>query len=97
MNKAEAAYAAHLEEEKSAGRVLWWGYETFKFRLADSSYFTPDFAVLHADLSIEVVEYKGFLREAARVRFKAAAEMFSFFRWRMVTRKAGEWKTLYAY
>jgi hypothetical protein len=78
MNKTEAAYGAHLELLKRAGEIQSWGYETMKLRLADGAFFTVDFIVVNRDGFIEAHEVKGFMREAARVRFLVAREMHPF-------------------
>ena len=49
MNKTEAEYNAHLEALKAAGDIVWFKFEGMKFRLADNTFFTPDFAVMLAD------------------------------------------------
>jgi hypothetical protein len=54
MNKTEAAYDALLQVRKAAGEILWHRYEPMKLRLADGSYYTPDFGVLTARLPIRV-------------------------------------------
>jgi hypothetical protein len=76
MNKTEAAYAAHLECEKQAGRVLWYKFEGMKFRLADSTFYTPDFAVMVSDGNLEAHEVKGHWQDDARVKIKVAAGMY---------------------
>jgi hypothetical protein len=92
MNKTEQAYAQHLDLQVHAGKVLWWRFEPFKLRLADGSYYKPDFGVLPRDLLFEIHETKGFWREAARVRIKVAAELFPF-KFIALTRTAGGgWK-----
>lgn len=78
MNKTEAAYSQHLELQKIAGEILWHRYEPLKLRLADGSYYKPDFGVLTRECLFEIHETKGFWREAARVRIKVAAELFPF-------------------
>ena len=78
MNGTEKAYSQHLDERKQSGEVLDYWFEGIKFRLADGAYYTPDFLVLLADLSLEVHEIKGHWEEAARVRIKVAAETFPF-------------------
>jgi hypothetical protein len=91
MNKTEAAYAAHLEARKARGDVLGWWYEAIKFKLADNTFYTPDFMVLLADMSIDIDETKGFWRDDARVKIKVAAAMFPF-RFRAITKgKGGLW------
>ena len=75
-NKTEAAYEALLEAEKAAGRVLWHRFEGLKFRLADGCFYTPDFAVMLADGSLEAHEVKGYWEDTARAKIKVAAEMY---------------------
>ncbi|MBB4066778.1 DUF1064 domain-containing protein [Gellertiella hungarica] len=76
MNKTEAAYAAHLENEKLAGRVVWFEFDCFKFRLADNTFYTPDFAVMLSTGHLEMHEVKGFWQDDARVKIKVAADLF---------------------
>jgi hypothetical protein len=78
MNKGEAAYAKHLEMLKAAGEVLWYRFEGLKLRLADNTFYTPDFAVMTKDCVIECHEVKGFFMEDAKVKVKIAAEMYPF-------------------
>lgn len=78
MNKTEAAYAAVLDQEKIAGTVLWYSFEGLKFRLADNTFYSPDFAVMLADGNIQILEIKGFWTDDARVKIKIAAAMFPF-------------------
>lgn len=78
MNKGEAAYAAHLEAQKHAGTVLWYRFEGVKLRLADNTFYTPDFAVLGADAVMECHEVKGFWQDDARAKIKIAADLYPF-------------------
>lgn len=78
MNKTEAAYAAHLDEQKAAGLILWWKFEALKLRLADNTFYTPDFAVLARSGVMEVHEVKGRWEDDARVKIKVAAELYPF-------------------
>lgn len=91
MNKTEAKYAAYLEAQKLAGDVLWWGFECIKLRLADNTFYTPDFLVLKHDLALEVHETKGFWRDDARVKIKVAAEHFPF-KFLAVTKDRDGWQ-----
>lgn len=86
-NGLEREYAAHLELLARAGEIKTWGYEQIKLRLADGTFYTPDFIVVARDEHLEIHETKGFMREAARVRIKVAAELhpFRFF----IVRKEG--------
>jgi hypothetical protein len=76
MNRTEAAYAQQLEARKLAGKISWYRFEGWKFRLADGCFYTPDFAVMLADGSLEAHEVKGFWTDDARVKVKVAAEMY---------------------
>jgi hypothetical protein len=76
MNKTEAAYAKMLEARKQAGEVAWYAFEALKFRLADNTFYTPDFAVMLASGQLEAHEVKGFWADDARVKIKCAAEKF---------------------
>jgi hypothetical protein len=97
-NKTESDYADNLEAKKRAGVIVDWKYESMKFRLGDGSnavsrpaFFTPDFLVIHKD-HFELIEVKGFWREAAKVRIKAARELYPWFAWTVVTVHKGGWK-----
>lgn len=91
MNKTEAAYAATLEARRHAGDVAWYLFEGLKFRLADNTFYTPDFAVMLADGALEAHEVKGFWTDDARVKIKVAAERFplKFVAVRAQSKKAG--------
>lgn len=74
MNKSEAAYADHLEHLKQRGDVLWYAFEAWKFRLADKTFYTPDFMVMRRDGQMQGHEVKGYMLEDANVKIKVAAE-----------------------
>lgn len=76
MNKTESAYAQLLETRKRLGEVAWYRFEGVKLRLADSTFYTPDFAVMLADGGLECHEVKGHWTDDARVKIKVAAEMY---------------------
>jgi len=78
MNKTEAAYANHLEVMKQVGAVIWFKFEGMKLRLADNTFYTPDFAVMAADGVMEMHEVKGFWQDDARAKIKIAADMYPF-------------------
>lgn len=96
MNKTESAYAAILEREQGTGTILHYDYEPERLRLADNTYYVPDFRVIVADGTIEFHEVKaatqnnGFLCEDdARVKFKVAAETHWMYGWKMVGLRKG--------
>lgn len=78
MNKTEAAYGAHLWLLKSRGLVVWYKFEGIKLRLADNTFYTPDFAVMGEDMVMELHEVKGFWQDDARAKIKIAADLFPF-------------------
>lgn len=92
MNKTETRYAQLLDALKHSGEVLDWWFESMKFRIADRTWYTPDFVVLRSNGVLEVVEIKGFLRDDASVKFKTCREMYYAFDWRMLSYKQGEWQ-----
>ena len=75
MNKTERAYAALLEGRRIAGEVAWYKFEAMKFRLADNTFYEPDFAVMLSDGQLQMHEVKGVWTDDARVKIKVAAEI----------------------
>lgn len=78
MNATEREYAAFLELRRQAGEIAWFKFEGIKLRLADSTFYTPDFAVMDADNVIECHEVKGHWQDDARVKIKVAASLYPF-------------------
>lgn len=78
MNKTESEYCQLLELRKRAGEVVWYRFEGVKLRLADKTFYTPDFAVMLNTGEMEMHEVKGFWADDARVKIKVAAEQYPF-------------------
>lgn len=76
MNKTEMAYEAHLFMRKAAGEVAWYKFEGLKFRLADNTFYTPDFAVMLSTGELQAHEVKGFWQDDARAKIKIAADLY---------------------
>ena len=76
MNALEARYGLYLEGLRRSGEVLWYKYEAIKFRLADKTFYTPDFLLVTKDGTFEAHETKGFWTDDARVKIKVVAEMY---------------------
>lgn len=76
MNKTEQAYAATLAQRQHAGEVAWYKFEGMKFRLADNTFYTPDFAVMLESGALEMHEVKGFWADDARAKIKIAADLY---------------------
>ena len=94
MNRTEAAWARQLDAQK-----LTYTFEATKFRLANNTWYTPDFVVFcpngDGTYTIEVHEVKGFWRDDARVKWKTVAEQWPQFRFVAVgkrkAREGGGW------
>lgn len=81
MNKTEQRYAALLEARRAAGEILWWAFQAISFRLADSTYLRPDFAILPVSCVLEIHDTKGakhLIEEDANAKMKIAAAAFPF-------------------
>ncbi len=66
------------ELRKRAGEIAWYRFEGIKLRLADNTFYTPDFAVMLATGEMELHEVKGFWTDDARVKTKVAADQYPF-------------------
>jgi len=78
MNKTEAAYSHELEALRNVGEILWYKFEAVKLRLADNTFYSPDFAVMYKDGMLAMHEVKGFWEDDARVKIKVAASLSPF-------------------
>ncbi|PXG78984.1 DUF1064 domain-containing protein [Klebsiella pneumoniae] len=78
MNKTEEAYCSYLELRRRYGEIAWYRFEGIKLRLADNTFYTPDFAVMLANGQLELHEVKGFWTDDARVKTKVAADQYPF-------------------
>lgn len=81
MNKTEAKYKQELDLQLIAGKILWYKFEGIKLRLADNTFYSPDFAVLNSDFQIELHEVKGakaIFQDDAKVKIKVASDLYPF-------------------
>ncbi len=78
LNKTEQAYEALLNAWLQAGLIAWFKFEGVKLRLADNTFYTPDFAVMLANGQMEMHEVKGYWQDDARAKIKIAADMYPF-------------------
>lgn len=98
MNQTEEAYARDLELRRAAGEVAWFKFEGVKLRLADNTFYSPDFAVMLASGVMEMHEVKGgrgIFFDDAKVKIKVAAEMYPFafvVAFPIPKRKGGGWE-----
>lgn len=92
-NKLEAAYEAHLALMKSAGEIVGFHFEGIKLKLADNTFYTPDFLVFSNDGVVEIHDTKGtttkkrtdgstnkapWIEDDAKLKMKIVAEMYPF-------------------
>lgn len=78
MNKTEQAYSEHLDTLKQAGHIQYSKFEGLKLRLADNTFYTPDFMVVNRAGEVECHEVKGFWTDDGRVKIKVAASLYPF-------------------
>lgn len=81
MNKTEKSYAQYLDLLKHAHAIQWYSFEGMKFRLADNTFYTPDFAVMNHLNELEMHEVKGsrfIFQDDAKVKIKVANELYPF-------------------
>ena len=94
MNKTEARFKREMLDELSA--VWFVSYESIKLRLADRTWYTPDFFVWTDD-GVHVYEVKGSWKaphqEDSRVKLKVAAELYPQFTFysAVPNRETGGW------
>ena len=87
MNETEERYAAQLALMVRAGEIDRYSFESHKVRLADRTWYTPDFKVICSD-HIEFHEIKGgYMTDKGQIKFKVAAEMYPEYRWVMIQYK----------
>ena len=73
MNGLERKFADYLDILIANGNIVRWDYEAEKLRLADNTFYSPDFRVVENDGKIVFYETKGFWRDDARAKIKIAA------------------------
>lgn len=92
QNQTEAAYEDKvLKPAMIAGEILWYRFEPVKLRLADKTFYEPDFLVMRKSGALEVHEVKGFWMEDARVKIKVAAAQYPF-EFVAIQRVKGQWR-----
>jgi hypothetical protein len=95
MNKTEEAFSRLLEEAKTKGEIIAWHFEAITLKVAANTRYRPDFLAVLPDGHWQFFEIKGYLRDDAAVKFKAAPEKFPECSFMMLRRKRGEWMTVY--
>lgn len=91
MNQLESAYAVHLTDKQRSGEVHAFFFECMKLRLADKTWYCPDFLVLDKNGELSFHETKGFRRDDAMVKLKVAASQYPLFPFWLVSKMKGGW------
>lgn len=91
MNGTERRYAEYLDLLMRAGEAVErWDFDCEKLRLADTTFYSPDFRVIRGGL-VEFHEVKGHWEDDARVKIKVAASIHPYV-FRAVTDVRGKWR-----
>lgn len=77
-NKTEQDYENRLKLLQHSGLILWYKFEAINLRLADKTFYKPDFLVIAQDGVLECHEVKSWWTDDARVKIKVAASQFPF-------------------
>lgn len=91
MNKTEAAYASRLSLLRASGEIVDYKFESMNLRLADKTWYKPDFSVYLPNGSMEFHEVKGHWEDDARVKIKVAAEQYPH-RFVAVKKEKDDWR-----
>ena len=78
MNNTEKAYAQYLEMKRREGEISYYSFDNINLRLADNTFYKPDFLVMRSDGQLEIHEVKGHWTDDALVKIKVAADKFPF-------------------
>ncbi len=89
MNNLESRYADHLRTLQLAGEIHSFSFERHNLKLADRTYYKPDFEVMMPDGTVEFHEVKGYMPEDANVKLKVVAQQFPQYvpAWIIIKRK----------
>lgn len=93
QNQTELRYELQvLAPMKRAFEIQDYRFEGIKLRLANKTFYTPDYAVFTHE-HVELHEVKGFWQDDARVKIKVAAAQYPWFRFIAVQYKQKRWVT----
>jgi len=90
-NQLEAEYGRFLAAQYPPSAYLFL-FESIKLRLADRTWYTPDFLVVWVDGRMEFHEVKGFMRDDAAVKLKVAAELYPWAKFILAKKIKGRWE-----
>lgn len=58
MNKTERKYNDYLESKRMKGEILWFKFDCINLRLAEKTFYKPDFSYLQVILSCKYTRSK---------------------------------------
>ena len=91
-SKWEWEYArTYLAVELAGGLITGFDYETERLEIGVGAFYRPDFPVTLPNGRRQMREVKGYKREAAMVRIRAAALRYPEFDFILVTKRGGQW------
>lgn len=93
-SELERRYAALMQIRIETGSVRSFNYESIKLRLPGGVFYTPDFSFVNESGEINLAECKGFMRESARNKLRAAVELYPEFVWWIVGQSLSETRLL---
>lgn len=89
MNKTEAQFQQLLIRRPD---VIWCGFEAIKFMVGvKTCWYCPDFVCVLDDGTVVVYEVKGWWKDDARVKIKAAAKQYPWLKFIAAQKKRDKW------
>lgn len=93
LNGWERDWLKILKIKFCDGEVSYVGVQNITLKLADDRRYTPDFSTLSNPGALTFWEVKGFKRAKNMQSLIISARLFPFFRFVLVTREGGQFKT----
>jgi hypothetical protein len=100
MNKTESSFAAYLLGCQCNHLIKRFDFEPEKFRLAELTFYTPDFRIVELDDTITFLDVKAtvsgkpFYKDDSIVKIKTSAAMHPMYRFGITWKiKSGAWET----
>jgi len=94
MNRTEERYAAHLDLLKKNGKIAKWWFGEHKVRLANKTWYQPDFLIKDPEGYWEWHEVKGgYWEDDAAVKTKVTSDLYWDIPVKVVREIKGGWST----
>lgn len=95
MNGTETLFSELLESSRLSGEISRWEFEPISLKVGPNTRYNPDFLAVLPDGHWQLFEIKGFLRDDAAVKFKAAAGKYPELSFMMLRKSKGIWEIIY--